>query len=167
VSDFLNLLERLVIAGVDFVIVGGFAGVVHGCTYVTQDIDICCDFSPANLLRLQKALRDLHPVHRMTPKRKKLELTRETCRQFRNLYLDTDIGQLDCVSFIAGVGDYREVKKASEIVKVQDMQLRVLGIDALINSKKAMDRPRDKEAVLQLEAIKRLKSPKRHRRRAF
>jgi hypothetical protein len=103
----------------------------------------------------------------MTPKRKKLELTRETCRQFRNLYLDTDIGQLDCVSFIAGVGDYREVKKASEIVKVQDMQLRVLGIDALINSKKAMDRPRDKEAVLQLEAIKRLKSPKRHRRRAF
>jgi hypothetical protein len=44
------LLECLVHAGVDFVIVGGYAGVVHGCTYVTQDIDICCDFSPANLL---------------------------------------------------------------------------------------------------------------------
>ena len=38
-SDFLNLLERLVNAGVDFVIIGGFAGVVHGCTYVTQDIN--------------------------------------------------------------------------------------------------------------------------------
>jgi hypothetical protein len=55
-SDFLNLLERLVKAGVDFVIVGGFAGVVHGCTYVTQDVDICCDFSAANLLALQKAM---------------------------------------------------------------------------------------------------------------
>ena len=57
-NDFLNLLERLVQAGVDFVIVGGFAGVVHGCTCVTQDIDICCDFSPANLLALQKAISD-------------------------------------------------------------------------------------------------------------
>ena len=163
-SDFLNLLERLVIAGVDFVIVGGFAGVVHGCTYVTQDIDICCDFSPANLLHLQRAISDLHPVHRITPGRKKLKLTEKTCGQFKNLYLDTDIGQLDCVSFIAGVGDYRKVKKASELVKVQDMQLRVLGIDALINSKKAMNRPRDKEAILQLEAIKRLKKQRNNRR---
>ena len=66
-SDFLSLLERLVRAGVDFVIVGGFAGVVHGCTYVTQDIDICCDFSPANLISLQTAISDFHTVHRMTP----------------------------------------------------------------------------------------------------
>lgn len=44
-SNFFNLLERLVKAGVDFIIVGGFAGVVYGCTYITQDIDICCDFS--------------------------------------------------------------------------------------------------------------------------
>jgi len=77
-SDFSNLLERLVKAGVDFVIVGGFAGVVHGCTYVTQDVDICCDFSAANLLALQNALSDLNPVHRMTPGRKKLQLTRQT-----------------------------------------------------------------------------------------
>jgi len=58
----LNLLERLARAGVDFVIVGGFAGVVHGCTYLTEDIDICCDFIPANLLALQRALAELHPV---------------------------------------------------------------------------------------------------------
>lgn len=161
---FLNLLERLVKAGVDFVIVGGFAGVAHGCTYVTQDIDICCDFASANLLRLQKALLGLHPVHRMTPKRKKLELTRETCGQFKDLYLDTDIGQLDCVSFVEGVGDYREIKRASEFVKMQDMQIRVLSIDALIRAKKAMNRPRDKEAILQLEAIKSLKTCRPERR---
>jgi len=167
VSDFLNLLERLVGADVDFVIVGGFAGVVHGCTFVTQDIDICCDFSPANLFRLQRAISDLHPVHRMTPGRKKLKLTEKTCGQFKNLYLDTDIGQLDCVSFVAGVGDYMEVKKASELVEVQNMQICVLGLDALIKAKRAMNRPRDREAILQLEAIKRLKSSRWRRRRAF
>jgi len=156
-SDFMNLLERLVHGGVDFVIVGGFAGVVHGCTYVTQDVDICCDFCAANLLALQAALCDVHPVHRMTPERKELELTEENCGQLKNLYLDTDIGQLDCVSFIDGVGDYSQVRQASEVVEVQDMQIRTLGLDALIKAKKAMNRPRDREAVVQLEAIKKLK----------
>jgi len=162
-ADFFNLLERLAKGGVDFVIVGGFAGVVHGCTYVTQDIDICCDFSPANLLKLQGAVSDLHPVHRMTPNRKKLKLTQKTCGQLKNLYLDTDIGQLDCMSFIDGLGDYEKVKRASELVKVEDVQLRVLSVGALIKAKNAMNRPRDKQAVLELEAVRKLKRPKRGR----
>jgi hypothetical protein len=157
-GDFLNLLERLVNAGVDFVIVGGFAGVVHGCTYVTQDIDVCCDFSPATLIALQRAISDLHPVHRMTPKRKKLQLTEQTCGQFKNLYLDTDIGQLDCLSFIDGLRDYNQVKGESELIEVEEMKVRVLSLNALIKSKKSMNRLRDKEAVLQLEAIKKLKN---------
>lgn len=157
-DDFIDLLERLGKAGVDFVIIGGFAGIVHGCTYVTQDIDICCDFSPSNLLALQKAVSDLHPVHRMTPKRKKLELTEKNYGQFKNLYLDTDIGQLDCVSFIDGLGDYQKVRRASVPVKVGGTKLRVLSLNALIKAKKAMNRPRDKEALLQLEAIKKLKN---------
>ncbi|MHC4560359.1 MAG: nucleotidyltransferase [Planctomycetota bacterium] len=161
-SNFLNLLERLVTADVDLVIVGGFAGIVHGCTYVTQDIDICCDFSSANLLAVQKAISDLHPVHRMTPNRKSLRLTEKTCSQIKNLYLDTNIGQLDCLSFIDGIGDYQQVKQASKLVEVENMQVRVLGLDALIKAKKAMNRPRDKEAILQLKAIKRLKGSKRN-----
>ena len=156
-SNFFNLLELLVKAGVDFIIVGGFAGVVYGCTYITQDIDICCDFSVDNLLLLQKALSNVHPVHRMTGNRQQLELTKENCSQYKNLYLDTDIGQLDCLSFIDGLGDYQKVKQASELIRVEDMQLRVLNLDALIKAKKAMNRPRDKEAILQLEAIKKLK----------
>ncbi len=157
-SDFLNLLERLVKAGVDFVIVGGFAGVVHGCTYVTQDIDICCDFSTANLLALQTAISDLDPVHRMTPGRKKLQLTEQTCGQFKNLYLDTKIGQLDCLSFIDGLGDYDQVKRASRLIEVEDMKICVLTLEALIKTKRAMNRLRDKEVILQLEAIKKLQN---------
>jgi len=56
---------------------GGAVDVVHGCSYVTQDIDICGVFVPDSLLALQEALADLHPVHRMTPGRKFLELTGE------------------------------------------------------------------------------------------
>ena len=156
-KDFFNLLKRLTNTKVNFVIVGGFAGVVYGCTVVTEDIDICCDFSPENLIRLQKALAELHPVHRMTPKRIKFQLNKKNVEQFENLYLDTDICQLDCLSQINGLGDFSEVKKSSVPIEVEGMKLYVLNIDALIKAKMVMNRPRDKEAVRQLEEIKKLK----------
>ena len=154
---FVDLLERLARAGVDFVIVGGYAGVVHGCTYTTQDVDICCDFSVANLLALQRALSDLHPVHRMTPGRQPLELTAENAGAFKNLYLDTDLGHLDCLSYIEGLGGFAQVKGASIPIEVEGMALRVLTLDALIRAKEAMHRPRDREALRQLKAIRKLK----------
>ena len=96
----------------------------------------------------------------MTPGRKKLELTKDNCGTFHNLYLDTDIGQLDCLSFIDGIGNYEKVKEAAVPIEAENMQLFVLSLDALIQAKKAMNRPRDKEAILQLEAIKKLKKQK-------
>jgi hypothetical protein len=161
-GGFLNLIERLKKGGVKFVLVGGFAGVVHGCTYVTQDIDICCNFSADNLLTLQKALKDLHPVHRMTPQRLKLKLTVESCARLNNLYLDTDIGQVDCLASIDGLGDYEDVENFSELRDLGGgLRIRVLTIDSLIKARKAMDRPRDREAVLQLEAIKKMQKKNR------
>lgn len=158
-SDQLTLLHRLTDAGIPFVIVGGYAGIVHGCSYVTQDIDICCLFAPDTLLVLQKALADVHPVHRMTPGRKPLELTAESAAQFTNLYLDTDFGRLDCLSSIEGLGDYHCVEQVSETIDVEGLSLRVLTIDALIRSKRALNRPRDAEAIRQLQAIRQLRRP--------
>jgi hypothetical protein len=158
-SGFLKLIECMTASGVKFVLVGGFAGVVHGCTFVTQDIDICCDFSAVNLLALQEALKDLHPVHRMTPRRLKLKLTPENCSDFKNLYLDTDIGQLDCLGCIKGLGKYKDVKPLSEIRDIGErLRIHVLTVDSLIKAKKAMNRQRDKDALLQLEAIRTMRN---------
>ena len=155
-ANLFELIKKLAEAEVDFVIVGGFAGVFHGCSYVTQDVDICCDFSTDNLLRLQKAITDFHPVHRMTPNKQKLELTEENCSQLKNLYLDTDSGQLDCISFVDGVGDCQQVKQNSVLIEIEGVKFSVLGLDALIEAKKAMGRAHDKEAIKQLEEIKKL-----------
>jgi predicted nucleotidyltransferase len=155
-NDFLSLLKQLVNKDVKFVVVGGFASIVHGCTYVTEDIDICCEFSVKNLLRLQDAVSDFHPVHHMTAKRKKLDLNEENCRQFKNLYLDTNLGQLDCISFVEGIGGYKEVKQKSVLVEIERVNLYVLDIEALIESKKAMSRQSDLNIIKQLETIKRM-----------
>lgn len=137
-------------------IVGGFAATIYGSELVTQDIDICCDFEPDNLLRLQLAIAELKPVHRMTPNRMALEMTAESAQTYKNLYLDTDAGQLDCISEVKGVGDFERVKQQSSVVHIQGHEFRVLDLDALIASKKAMGRPRDHEAVKHLESIKQL-----------
>lgn len=155
-DNFFTLLKRLSQSGVDYVVIGGFACIAHGCTYVTQDIDICIDFNTDNLLRLQKALANLHPVHRMTPRKLKLVLTRENTKRFKNLYLDTDIGQLDCVSFVDGTGTFRQVKKKSTKMEINRLKVQILNLDALIKSKEKMDRDKDAQIIIQLKAIKKL-----------
>lgn len=153
-KSFTSLLIRLAKGNVDFVIIGGFAGVVHGCTYVTQDIDVCCDFSVDNLMRLQKAVSEIHPVHRMTSKKIILNLTPQNCKEIKNLYLDTDLGQLDCLGFVEGIGDFQAVLNTSQTIEIDGAELKVLRIDSLIEAKKAMNRPHDKEAIVQLEAVR-------------
>ncbi len=153
--DFLTLLSKLNHCQVRFVIIGGFAGVVYGATAaVTQDIEICCEFTTENLLRLQEALAEFHPVHRMMSGRVKLELTEENCKDFNNLYLDTDLGQLDCIGYVKGVGDFNSCRQASRVIEVDDERFHVLTIEALIQAKQAMNRPRDKETIIQLETIR-------------
>jgi hypothetical protein len=154
VPDLESLLDRVIRAQVEFVVVGGFAAVAHGVSLPTQDIDVCCRFTPENLLKLQGAIVDLHPVHRMVPSRPSLSLTAEACAGLRNIYLDTDWGQLDCLGEVLGVGDYEDVVAQSISVELAGGVCRILSIDALIRAKEAMGRQRDLEAALQLRAIR-------------
>ena len=148
------LLQRLIVQKVEFVVVGGFAAVAHGAALMTQDVDVACRFSPGNLLRLQAALSDLHPFHRMTPSHLPLRLTRTRCKGLKNLYLATDWGQLDCLGEVLGLGGYDKVRKQSVVLNLEIGRCRVLSLDALIQAKQAMSRPRDHEALQQLRAIR-------------
>ena len=153
-KELTDILGLLVKYDVDFVVVGGYAVAAYGSSLVTQDVDICCDFSSENLMRLQEALSDRNPVHRMTPKRLPLILTPEKCRGLKNLYLDTDVGQVDCLGSVLGIGDFSVVKQHSISVEIDDFECRLIDLDTLIEAKKAMGRPRDLAAVQELEAIR-------------
>jgi hypothetical protein len=149
-----GLLRRLVAERVELVVVGGYAAAARGVTLVTLDLDVCCRFDAANLMRLQSAVDDLHPYHRMAPRRRPLALTEASCAGLRNLYLATDWGPLDCLGEIAGLGAYDAVAAQSEAVELDGFRARLLTLDGLIRAKAAMDRPRDREALLQLRAIR-------------
>lgn len=152
-TDFVKLLSRLVESDVDFVLVDGMAAAAYGSTMLTQDIDVCCDFSIENLLRLQKAVSGLNPVHRLSPEKKSFNEDTETLSTYKNIYLDTDCGQLDCLGNIDGIGNYSDVKKLSHYISLAGKSFPILTLPALIRSKEAMGRPRDKENTLLLKAI--------------
>ena len=147
-----ELMRRLISSRVEFVLVGGFAAVAHGATLVTRDVDICCRFNEANLMQIQKAFADLHPVHR-TRSDLPLTLTPEQCASLKNLYLKTDLGVVDCLGEVLGVGDFEQVLKHSIEVELPQGKCRVLDIETLIRAKEAMNRDHDRITVRYLKEI--------------
>jgi acyl carrier protein phosphodiesterase len=148
------LLMRLNDSGLEFVVIGGVCVVYHGAPLATFDLDICCPFGEENVRRMESAVKDLHPIHRLTANKLPLEMTRSSFGELKNLYLQTDLGKLDCLSEVAGVGDFAAVFKQSVVAKLSYGEFRFLNLDALIAAKKALGRERDLDAVRQLIAIK-------------
>ncbi len=151
-----ELLSRLIVSEVEFVLVGGFAAVAHGITLVTRDLDICCRFAETNLMRIQKAFKDLHPVHRPRTDLP-LNLTPGQCAGLKNLCIKTDFGNVDCLSEIMGLGDFDEVFRQSIKVELPSGKCHILDIDPLIRSKEAMNREHDRITVRHLKEIQKQK----------
>ena len=147
------LLLRLKDQQVEFVIIGGVCGVLHGVSLVTFDLDICCRFSGENLRRIEAAVKDLHPRHRLTANKLPLELTDDLCERLSNIYLNTDLGVLDCLGSVAGIGGYEQVLQRSIPHCMSYGEFRILSLEALIAAKSAVGREKDLEAVKLLSAI--------------
>ena len=150
--NYEKLLKRLLDNGVEFVLIGGFAAVVHGCTTLTRDVDACILFTTTNMAKLLKALDDVNP--RFQQNKRTVDRTAEELARLNNLYLLTDLGSIDLLGEVAEIGNYKEVFDHSLEMELFGTSCRVLDIDALIRSKEKMGRPKDKEAIVQLRAIK-------------
>ncbi|MEE9293779.1 MAG: nucleotidyltransferase [Phycisphaerae bacterium] len=150
----LDFLKRLDEQGARFVVVGGVAGVAHGSTLVTEDLDVCAPLTRENLAKILAALRGLHPCWRMTQNHRPLAENPTELAGYKNLYLTTDLGQIDIISEIAGVGDFADVVHESITLDLGPVSCRVLDLGALIRSKRALARPKDLQAAAELEAIR-------------
>ena len=149
-----EILRQLHDANVEFSLIGGFASRYYGVTLVTEDVDVCARFTPQNLRRIENAVKEYNPFHRLAANKLPLELTDELCSRLKNLYLKTDIGILDCLSEVAGIGDFDAVIQQSQKVSFPFGDCYILKIEALIRAKQAVGRQHDLIAVQQLSAIK-------------
>jgi hypothetical protein len=154
VIDINQLIQRLNEADVEFVIVGGFAGMLLGSSIVTQDLDVCAVLSHENVDRLRAALRDLHPSHRLSSPRLSFLDNPDPGTQVQNLYLRTDLGPLDILSSILGVGDFERVRSRAVEVELFGRPCRVMSLEDLIRAKETLGREKDLLAAKELRGIR-------------
>lgn len=151
--QFPLLFQRLSDAGLDFVVIGGFAGVLHGSAYVTDDLDICAVVSPENLAKLRQALGDLNPVHRITANRLSFIDHPSEGQSVANLYLSTDAGVLDVLGDVLGLGSYDDIANNAMELDLYGRTCRVLSMGDLIKAKEAAGREKDLLVAKELRAI--------------
>jgi hypothetical protein len=152
-TDFKSLLRALAGAGVEFILVGGAAATVHGSTRLTLDLDVVYRRSGQNLERLVLALIPYHPHLRGAPPGLPFRWDAETLRRGLNFTLTTDLGDLDVLGEIVGGGRYEDLAGHTVTITVFGVECRCLDLQALIRAKRAAGRPKDLEAVAELEAI--------------
>jgi hypothetical protein len=138
---------------VDCVIVGGIAALIHGSLLLTNDVDVCYARDPENLKRLAGALQSVHARLRNAPEGLPFILDAETLKRGLNFTFTTDVGDLDLLSEVRGVGHYDEVFADSITVELFDYRFAVIDIGKLVIAKRAAGRPKDLLALPELEAI--------------
>jgi len=122
--------------GVEFIVVGGQAEALMGSPRVTYDVDLCYRRTPENLERLATALATLNLTLRGAPADLKF--------------------RMDAQALALGQNYTFEVLRA-ETVPIGGRPTHVIGLDDLIRIRRYLGRPKDRESLLQLEAIKRLR----------
>jgi hypothetical protein len=159
-----RLLGLLTARGVDFVLIGGLAAVLHGSATLTQDVDICFAPDQGNLDALGKALGELGARLRGVGESVPFVPDRRTLEQAELLTLDTSAGPLDLVALPKGAPPYDVLRRRAQRLDLGAFAVSVASVEDLISMKRMSGRPKDLVAIEELEAILRLRGSAARRR---
>ncbi len=147
------LVAALAEGDVDFVVVGGVAGGVHGSSYGTFDLDVAYSRDPANLDRLVAVLRSLGARLRGAPADVPFQLDARSLAYGANFTFETRHGSLDILAIPAGALPYERLRADATVIEVRGHRVRVASIDHLIAMKEATGRTKDKLHATELRVI--------------
>lgn len=155
VTDLERLIEALVAERVDFVVIGAVALVLHGSPRVTRDLDICYGRTPDNLERLAAALRPFHPTLRGAPPDLPFELDARSLYSGLNFTLQSELGDIDLLGEVAGVGGYEQTAADAVLMEVYGHSIRVMSLPALERAKRAAGRLKDLADLEEIAELRR------------
>ena len=148
------ILETLVAHEVDFVLIGGLAGIARGSSYASYDVDIAYGRARDNLERLSSALQALRASLRGAPPGLPFQLDADTIERGGHFTFDTPYGALDILSDPDGAPPYDKLAAgAGEPAEVEGVLIRVASLDHLIAMKEAAGRPHDKDMAAEYRLI--------------
>ena len=152
-TDYAALLAALGGQRVEFILVGGLAATAHGSARLTEDVDVVYRRSTDNYRRMVAALGPRDPYLRGAPPGLPFRWDEQTIERGLNFTLTTSIGAIDLLGEIAGGGTYDELVQHTIELTVFGTPCRCLDLPHLIYVKRAAGRPKDLEAVAELEAL--------------
>jgi hypothetical protein len=141
------LLMELTRAGVEFIVVGGTAAILHAAPITTQDLDIVHRRSPENVGRLLEVLVRIDAVMRYDLANRGLRPTAEMLAGRGQINLSTSLGPLDPLCELGEGQGYDELLEHSEVMTDGELRIRVLDLPTLIDVKSKTGRAKDR-AVL-------------------
>lgn len=153
-TDFARLLGALGKGHVECIVIGGLAATIHGSARLTQDVDVCYARTPDNLRRLVEALKPLKPYLRGAPRGLPFRWDIEIIAAGLNFTLTTTAGSIDLLGEVTGGGTYDTLLRHTVTATLFGNDIRCLNLDWLIRTKRAAGRPRDIEAIAELEALR-------------
>jgi predicted nucleotidyltransferase len=155
-------LRLLQSGGVEYVVIGGLAMISHGSAYITKDVDLCYSRSEKNIRALAACCVAIHPYLRGAPPGLPFKFDAATIQAGLNFTLTTDLGDIDFLGEVSGIGSYEKVLAMSEEKDIYGMIVRVLSLEGLIAAKKAAGRTKDQLHLLELEELKKMRDEGTH-----
>lgn len=152
-AKFEELIPALVNGGVEFIVIGGFAGIVHGSARVTYDVDLVYSRADENIKRLAEALALHAPYLRDAPPGLPFSFDAPTIRRGLNFTLTSDLGDIDLFGELPTATTYFDLLSNSFEVEAFGVSFRCVDLPTLIRIKEAAGRPKDLEAVAELRVL--------------
>ena len=150
-----KLLEVPARHGVRHVLIGGFAGVIHGSPYVTTDIDVVPDPAAKNLERLSAALDELHARvwTDEEPAGVPFDHDATSLAASTTWNLVTDFGRLDIAFEPSGTAGFADVARDAVHLTILGAEVDVASLADVIRSKEAAGREKDRLVLPVLRRI--------------
>jgi len=156
-----RIIKILAKHNVQYVLIGALAARLQGFPRLTADADITPVFDSENLNQLAKALTklDAHVFTESVPKGLAFECTAENLQQANLWNFVTSAGRLDVAFEPAGTTGYDDLISNAVKFEVYGTDLYAASLEDILRSKKAADRPQDRQDIIILrEIIRRRKS---------
>lgn len=147
------MLQQLAAADVRFVVVGGVAARLHGSARQTDDLDICYDAEQGNVVRLTTLLARWNAYPRGWEPGLPFYMDARTLRTTPTITLRTTEGDIDLLHRVEPIGDYAACKAVAVSEEAFGVVLPTLRLGPLIRAKRHANRPKDHQALPELEAM--------------
>jgi hypothetical protein len=139
------ILDALIAHRVDFVVIGGIAGVLRGSSYPTYDLDVAYARNAENSERLASALLQLRATLRGGLPDLPFILDAKTLENGAQFTFDTPYGSVDILTDPDGAPKYDELKSAAGAPQpLEGVLVYAASLDHLIGMKEAAGRTKDK-----------------------